>query len=213
MSEDNAAKVFVGNVPFDCSSEEFTECFASLEGFKEANIIKRTRSDNSRGYPSNLSRGFGFVVFESPEQADKLLQRTDMRIKDRDLRFSHYNKEQNGERVHKFKGVLRNLDPDWNEETIRNTFIDFSTEVVIKNMASGGRLALVSFNNRDDLRKALSMCYKIGDVDVQLLPDRRRRPPHNDTSNFMARYDMGFRAGYNAGLSVANQRRLPRNRY
>ena len=39
MSEKQLSnKVFVGNVPFQCTRDEFQECFKSLEGFETADL-------------------------------------------------------------------------------------------------------------------------------------------------------------------------------
>ena len=50
------AKIFVGNVPFQCSKEEFTDCFNKYKGFLDADIVNRFNSENCRG--------FGFVTFK-----------------------------------------------------------------------------------------------------------------------------------------------------
>ncbi len=78
-------KIFVGNVPFHCTRDEFQECFKHLEGFETADIIRR--------YKSKLSRGFGFVVFKDEDQANKLLDMDDIMLKDRVLRFSPYEQD------------------------------------------------------------------------------------------------------------------------
>lgn len=81
--EKNLRKIFVGNVPFQCTREEFIDCFKNLEGFVTADIIRR--------YRSKLSRGFGFVVFSDKPSADKLLNGSAVMLKDRVLRFSVYD--------------------------------------------------------------------------------------------------------------------------
>lgn len=80
-------KIFVGNVPFHCSKEEFQEHFKHLDGFETADIIKR--------YNSKLSRGFGFIVFKNELCAKKVLESGEMKFKDRMLRFSPYMNENN----------------------------------------------------------------------------------------------------------------------
>jgi RNA recognition motif-containing protein len=77
-------KVFVGNVPFNCTQEEFQNCFSNVPGYKNADVIRR--------YNSNFSRGFGFITFNSDSDATALLSSHDnIILKDRTLRLSRYS--------------------------------------------------------------------------------------------------------------------------
>ena len=82
MSENNSCKIFVGNVPFQCDPHDFQDCFRYFEGFIKADLIYKTNT--------NLSRGFGFIIFDTPENAKKMLNRTDVIFKNRNLRFTEY---------------------------------------------------------------------------------------------------------------------------
>jgi nucleolin len=75
-------KIFVGNVPYQCSQEEFEKCFESVDGFIKAEIITV--------YKSNTSRGFGFITLRSLYDAEKLKYRDDILFKGRMLRFTSY---------------------------------------------------------------------------------------------------------------------------
>lgn len=75
-------KIFVGNVPFQCNQLEFNECFEKMPGFIKAEIV--CKNDGS------LSRGFGFVTFDTKENAEKLIENTNITFKDRILRFTEY---------------------------------------------------------------------------------------------------------------------------
>jgi len=78
-------KIFVGNVPYQCTQEEFEKCFTDVEGYVKAEIITL--------YKSNTSRGFGFVTLNSLENAEKLKLRNDITFKGRILRFTTYQSE------------------------------------------------------------------------------------------------------------------------
>jgi len=80
--ECNSCKIFVGNVPFQCEQNEFQECFENLIGFIKAEIVCKPGT--------NVSRGFGFVTFDSPENAKQLLENNEIKFKDRNLRFTQY---------------------------------------------------------------------------------------------------------------------------
>jgi RNA recognition motif-containing protein len=81
-------KIFVGNVPFQCTPEEFQNCFEKMNGFMSADIIRR--------YKSKLSRGFGFVIFADKDSADGLMNKT-VFLRERKLRFSPYSFEYKSE--------------------------------------------------------------------------------------------------------------------
>jgi RNA recognition motif-containing protein len=72
----------VGNVPFECSQNEFGECFKEFKGFIKAEIIYKNGT--------TVSRGFGFVTFDSPEHAKLLIDKESITFKDRNLRFTEY---------------------------------------------------------------------------------------------------------------------------
>lgn len=79
----NACKVFVGNVPFQCTKEEFIECFKKYDGFIDGDIVNRYNSDNCRG--------FGFITFTNIDFAKKFLENHEQLVlKSRTLRFSEY---------------------------------------------------------------------------------------------------------------------------
>lgn len=78
-------KIFVGNVPYQCSQNEFAECFENVDGFVKADIMI--------GHKSNISRGFGFVTLNSFDNAEKLKMRKDIIFKGRQLRFTNYQQD------------------------------------------------------------------------------------------------------------------------
>lgn len=81
-NEDGECKIFVGNVPYHCTQQEFIECFQSVPGFLNAEIITV--------HKTNISRGFGFVSVKNFECAEELKKRNDIILKGRNLRFTPY---------------------------------------------------------------------------------------------------------------------------
>lgn len=75
-------KIFVGNIPFQCTNEEFNECFKHIEGVIKAEIIYKPYT--------MISRGFGFITFDSNENAQNMLLQNNIFLKDRLLRFTEY---------------------------------------------------------------------------------------------------------------------------
>jgi len=82
MNNNLSCKVFVGNVPFQCEQEEFNKCFENMKGFIKAEVIYKQNSD--------ITRGFGFVTFDTIENAKLLVGNTHIMIKNRALRFTEY---------------------------------------------------------------------------------------------------------------------------
>lgn len=78
----NEYKIFVGNVPYHCTQEEFDACFLNVEGFVRAEIITI--------HKTNMSRGFGFVSLKTLRDAEILKKRNDINFKGRTLRFTSY---------------------------------------------------------------------------------------------------------------------------
>lgn len=84
MRESNLCKVFVGNVPhYDCDQADFSACFENMEGYVKAEIIYKPYT--------RITRGFGFVLFNSPENALKLRHSDSILFNGRQLRFTEYN--------------------------------------------------------------------------------------------------------------------------
>ncbi|KAF1831588.1 RNA-binding domain-containing protein [Decorospora gaudefroyi] len=65
----NTATLYVRNLNFSTTTERLTEAFKPLSGFRSAKV--KTKIDPKRGV---LSMGFGFVEFNSPENATAALQ-------------------------------------------------------------------------------------------------------------------------------------------
>jgi RNA recognition motif-containing protein len=81
----NECKIFVGNVPYQCTQEEFEKCFQNIDGFIKAEIITM--------YKTNMSRGFGFITMRSIYDAENLKHRDDILFKGRVLRFTNYQSD------------------------------------------------------------------------------------------------------------------------
>jgi len=189
-------KVFVGNVPFQCTREEFQECFKHLDGFETADIIRR--------YKSKLSRGFGFVVFNNEDQAVKLLNETEeFKLKDRVLRFSPYENEEKPTKVKSSHQIyVSNLDLDTTHEqlknTIKNTGINVSTCFVnVKNNKTTG---IVSVDSLEDYTKLIENPPFLNERPLIMKPYKKnRKSPNTHYTNARVAYREGFRAGHLVG--------------
>ena len=105
------SKIFVGNVPYQCTDEEFKECFKTIPGYINAEIL--------------LSRGFGFVTLETDDDATALLLRTDIKFKDRVLRFTRYDSKVSKKSQKQEKKCLfvKNIPTDMNRDQLKALFV------------------------------------------------------------------------------------------
>lgn len=122
--KDELCKIFVGNVPYQCTRAEFEKCFEKFKGFVKAEIVSRPMTD--------ISRGFGFVTFDTRENANILLEKKDLCLHDRTLRFTEYNLKSDKETTdRKFKSskynhiFIKNIPKDAKVEDLRKFFMDF----------------------------------------------------------------------------------------
>jgi RNA recognition motif-containing protein len=181
-------KIFVGNVPFQCTTEEFQNCFKDMEGFVNADIIRR--------FNSKLSRGFGFVIFKDFESANTLLEKSVV-LQNRELRFSPYsadNKQKIGKSIVGTNQIfIRNLDENATSENLKNHFQKYgdvnSCFVTSKN---GRTYAVLSFNRQEALQTALD-----NEKEYQVYQYKKRRGKNqNQLRDPGTIYREGFRAGH-----------------
>lgn len=131
MTDSNSCKIFVGNVPFECNIEEFQKCFATIKGFIKAEIIFKTGTF--------ISRGFGFILFDNKENAQKMINRTDIFFKNRCLRFTEYTFDDkkggyphvqyvdDNISIHDHKNYIsiKGLSKDFTREDLKNIFSNY----------------------------------------------------------------------------------------
>lgn len=197
--ETKGTKVFVGNVPFYCTKEEFEQCFDKLDGFVMADVIRR--------YKSNLTRGFGFVVFETPEDANKLIEQKEMNFKNRVLRFSEYdleNKEQprNKNKKNKFQIFVSNLEENMENEDLKELFSDYDITSCFVNKKYGKTTGVVTVNSYDEYKNILNNPPKYGEDFLVVKPFKKQIKRDNNPQQMSAKvaFREGFRAGHMAGF-------------
>ena len=210
MTENKAVfKVFVGNVPFKCTKEEFVESFKNLTGFVDADVSKRYKSEDTRG--------FGFVSFSSKDAADKLLAMEEMNFNDRVLRFSEYSSRVKEPR--KNLVFVRNVPTTVDVENLKSTFSSYGEVkdcVLNTNKLSGepSGTCVVEFTETDSMLKVLNdRTVSFGDEDLNVYKFRKKTSarlgaPVKTTPESRNAYKAGFKAGrrvgYKEGLRQSN---------
>jgi RNA recognition motif-containing protein len=206
---DKAYKMFVGNVPYLCTDEEFVECFKNYNGYLSADVVRKPNS--------KFSRGFGFVTFVNKTDGDELMKLDGgMTLKGRVLRFSSYETEKE---VKNYLVFVRGVTPEMTADDLKSALEEYGTvtEVTLNCNRETGKptgSASVGFSSLDEMRKALNARNKSVDdmTMLQLYPFRKhpKHPKHQDGEqdnrerrngdgqgykNARAAYMAGFQAG------------------
>jgi len=200
-------KVFVGNVPFQCTRDDFQNCFKHIDGYVNADIMRR--------YGSKISRGFGFVIFETDEHAANLLLIENIMLKDRKLRFSLYNIQ---EKSRTYLLYVSNIDKIDTDDELAKCFVTFqdilSTNVIIRNNNKYGIVKTTSKKTYSDI---LNSELILDGTVMNVKPFKKKRKivwKNNDNqknhhwANPIEAYNEGFKAGSIIGFQQGLQQGL-----
>jgi RNA recognition motif-containing protein len=188
-------KVFVGNVPFQCTIDEFQDCFKKFDGFVTADIIKR--------FKSKLSRGFGFVEFDTEQHAQVLLNLKDMGFKDRFLRFSPYGEIKNNENKNKYQIYVSNIEKNTSNDSLKSLLINKGVDPLscYINNKNGYATAIISVSSLTDYNNLMDDPLILNGEQLELKPFKKDKKNLNMTySNARVAYREGFRAGQLIGI-------------
>ncbi len=103
-------KLFVGNIPFDCNKNEFKNIFKKYKGYKTADLINEN------------NKCFGFVIFNDKDSLESILQSNSVFIRDRRLRLTRYNKNNENNNYIKLENIPKTITAD----DIRKEFENYS---------------------------------------------------------------------------------------
>lgn len=207
-------KVFVGNVPYMCSKNEFVECFENVNGYVTADVVRKN--------DSAVTRGFGFVILDSKENMDKLLS-MNLKLKDRVLRLATYSSENVNVKPFTYKVFLRNIPKSSSSDEVMNVFSKYGN---VESCNLNNRVddsvdhmtAVVEFSSRQGLLNSLNEKeVNVGGNVVRIYPFRKKnrvlKPVsfnRNNDPNAAYRggfesgkiigYKEGYEVGYKAGL-------------
>lgn len=155
MNNDNNVesnyKLFVGNVPFKCSDDEFSNIFENEVGFVKAELVYRNKS--------KLTRGFGFVEFETEQDLNNILTKQ-FSLSDRDLRTTKYELDKNVKTYKpSFKLFVRNLG-DLTESDMFDCFSRFGNVskcylILDKNTNEPRGLGVVEYEDEKTFKEVL----------------------------------------------------------
>lgn len=127
----NDCKIFVGNVPYMCTQEEFSDAFKHIGGFVSADLIFKQNTEREDLIQPRVSRGFGFVVFKDKDSVRDFMSNNHiLKIRDRVLRFTPYTEYEKNDRGDK---------NDKKEKRENNYFVRYldKNNIFIKNIPTG----------------------------------------------------------------------------
>ena len=194
-------KIFVGNVPFDCTSNEFKDCFKDINGYISADLI-------------NL-RGFGFVVLQNKSQRDYIISNNIFFIKNRKLRLSKYD-NQTKDTVEKSSFIkLENISKNITRDDIYQEFKNFCKVgkcFIDTNRVTGERLStgLVEIFDVEVLHQLLTLCSILmkDNSEIILKPftqnttTRHKKKPSLSKEEYFEIYNAGRNAGLIEGTKL-----------
>jgi len=148
-------KIFVGNVPYHCTQEEFETCFVGIKGFVKAEIINV--------YKTHVSRGFGFATMKTLFDAELLKQRNDIVLKGRTLRFTSYHDEIHDTTLEHSNLTTIDTNTKSNTTHINTKYTNFANYVFVDGIPLG--------TNREWLKEKFANYGPIGRYFVSMNPD------------------------------------------
>lgn len=142
-------KLFVSNVPYNCTEEEFKTFMLTLEGVKDVKLIPRLN------VPFN--KGFGFVTVSSKEVHDSFMTNDNVIFNGRKLKFTEYVNQQKFYKLH-----VMNVPEAATEQELFNTFSKFGSVDSVKKdfnyaLKKFKGTAVVVYNNYEDFNTVLTM--------------------------------------------------------
>lgn len=142
-------KLFVSNVPYNCSEEEFKNLMVSNDGLKDAKLVMRANTQ--------INKGFGFVTALSQEKAEFYINESNVIINGRKLKFVKYANQLKFYKLH-----VMNIPEGMTEQEIYDIFSKFGSVDSVKRdfnrtLQKYTGTAVVVYNNYEDFNTVLTM--------------------------------------------------------
>jgi RNA recognition motif-containing protein len=202
-------KIFVGNVPYNCTLAEFVACFDQHTGYRECDVIKKVDSDKTRG--------FGFVIVETIDDMTNLLNQHII-LQNRKLRLDRYTQQNDNDVL---KGFVRNIPYDTTPDELKKCFRVFGPIInctVSQNMDISNKITtgIIEFEKKQSLSDVLDAKKIILNKNnkkttLQIYPFRRKNKkiksliPKNDPKNiYRSGFEAGKLIGFEEGYRAAN---------
>lgn len=202
------SRVFVGNVPYQCNDDEFQQLFNGVSGYVSAQVVRRRNS--------TLSKGFGFVVLNSDEDASALIgSEQKFVIGDRELRVSVYTESEPSEARQRpqrppcFQLFVGNLENGTTAEYLKDEFSEFGNVVdarVRTNETTQMSYGSVSYGTLEEYQNALNGSNRTVSPhrNQNRNQNRNQKQPRQNVQG--SKPKMTYSSGYTSGQRVGYQR-------
>lgn len=202
----DSTRIFVGNVPFDCNADEFTDVFKNIDGFISAELVTR--------YQSDKTKGFGFVDFEN-RVINKIIHGT-YELKGRTLRVEEYidkklDDEKNDDIDKLFIKDINNL----TTLQLENYFSTFGIVTKCKVISGINKFAIIHIKGNNAMAKFLTDMHDIDGVKIHISPYKKIKKSSihqkefnmdNKYSDISNNYSNGIRDGKVIGFANGYKR-------
>jgi len=201
-----SCKIFVGNVPFDCTDSEFKNAFKSIDGCVSAELVSRSQSNNTRG--------FGFITFSNSLHATNFLDKKEkILLKERTLRFTKYHDSEDSDfiinNLKKNNIFVSNIPKYFDNKKLIEFFSNFGPVLIGYinkdiNTKKKTNTGTIEFENEETFNKVLEMRF-IGLEDGNVLSVTRYKEECLSKSpdyeiDIKEIYKIAFNAGKKAGI-------------
>lgn len=167
-------KLFVSNIPYNCTEEEFKTFLLTLDDVKSVKLVQKPN------VPFN--KGFGFVTVSSKEIHDSLIANDKVIFNGRKLKFTEYVNQKKFYKLH-----VMNVPELATEHDLFATFSKFgSVDSVKKDYVQFKGTAVVVYNNYEDFNTVLKMKYIPFTEAIMLTVTKRRLPFRHQYQSFDA---------------------------
>ncbi len=171
---DSNFKLFVSNVPYNCTEDEFKNYMLTLDGITSVRLVQRQTLVQKQTEETN--KGFGFITVATQEIHDNFLKNDQIVFNGRKLKFIEYVNQQKFYKLH-----VTNVPENVSEQNLFDLFSKFGTVDSVKkdfNFTSKEfkGTALVVYTNYEDFNKVLTM-QNIQYVDNITFTVTKRRMP------------------------------------
>lgn len=161
-------KIFVSNVSYQATDEDFVRCFGGTDGLTSATILKR--------YNSIYSKGYGILEFNDKTNRDKIME-SRIELLGRLLKFSYYdeNKRNNDGRIYKI--FVLHPTNDTTDDFLKKVFSKYG-EIKLcytRTDYKGHKYSIIGFGTKEILDKILKSNITVGNLNIIVRPFKRKQ--------------------------------------